>query len=212
MIENNTLFFGNYVDADLKLADLQDYLTDINKFINRKRRYKGKTYKGSIFKDIAIEMFTESFTSILYDSVLISAWVFMEAVFNGYCNAMQRAMGIDLPYSDLKGSAIERFRNYTLKVLKLDLRLKDDNWEDLKVINEIRNSLVHKDGIVGNKKLVNNFVNRHKLTGLLCENRISIDKNSLIIIITLCRLFMERIYYVALKIFPGQYICKSRLA
>ncbi len=112
-------------------------------------------------------MFTESFTSILYDSVLISAWVFMEAVFNGYCNAMQRAMGIDLPYSDLKGSAIERFRNYTLKVLKLDLRLKDDNWEDLKVINEIRNSLVHKDGIVGNKKLVNNFVNRHKLTGLL---------------------------------------------
>jgi hypothetical protein len=40
-IDNNTLYFGNFVDADLKLIDLHDYLNDINKFINRKRRNKG---------------------------------------------------------------------------------------------------------------------------------------------------------------------------
>ena len=115
-IDNNTLFFGNYVDADLKLADLHDYLNDISKFINRKRRYKGRKYKEGILKDIATEMFTESFTSILYDSVLISAWVFMEAEFKGYCNAMQRAMSIDLTYSDLKGSPIERLHGECAEV------------------------------------------------------------------------------------------------
>ena len=84
-------------------------------------------------------MFTESFTSMLFKSVLISTWLFMESEFKGYCNAMQCALSMDLSYSDLKGSAIDRFRNYTLKVLKLDLRLNDENWQDLKAINEIRN-------------------------------------------------------------------------
>ena len=142
-IDNNTLFFENYLDADIKLIDLQDYLKDINKFINRKKKYKEKKYKENILKDTAISMFTESFTSILFESVLISTWLFMEAEFKGYCNAMKNAMGIDLGYSELKGSAIDRFRNYTLKVLKLDLRLENENWEDLKAINQIRNSLAY---------------------------------------------------------------------
>jgi hypothetical protein len=208
-IDSNTLFFGNFVDADLKFADLHDYLYDIDNFIRRKKRYKEKKLGKGVVQDIALEMFSESFSSILFDSVLISVWVFMEAEFKGYCGAMQHAMGVSLNYSDLRGSTIERFKNYTSKVLKLDLMLRDENWEDLKAINEIRNSLVHTDGIVGNKKLVNNFIKHHKLAGLLYENKISIDKNILIIIITLCRLFIERIYCVALEKFPGQYGSKS---
>lgn len=204
-IDNNTLFFGNYVDADLKLIDLHDYLRDINKFINRKKRYKGKKYKEGILKDIAIEMFTESFTSILFKSVLISTWVFIEGEFKGYCNAMRDALDIDLSYSDLKGSAIDRFRNYSLKVLKLGLRLKDENWEDLKAINEIRNSLVH--GIFENKhkQLIYNFIKRNRLTGLLRDDDIVLDQNNIIIMIMLCRQFIERIYCVALETFPGEY-------
>ena len=208
-IDNNALFFGNFVDAELKLIDLCDYLNDINKFISRKRRYKKKKYGEGVLKNIAIEMFSESFTSTLYNSVLISAWVFMEAEFKGYCNAMQKAKGIVLTYSDLKGPAILRFRNYTLKVLKLDLRLKDENWEDLKAINEIRNSLVHTDGSVGNKKLVNNFIKRHKVTGLLREENIVLSKNILMLIIMLFRLFIQRIYYVALESFPGEHVLKK---
>jgi hypothetical protein len=204
-IDNNTLYFGNFVDADLKLIDLHDYLNDINKFINRKRRNKEKKHGKGILQDFALEMFTESFSSILYDSVLISVWVFMEGELKGYCRAMQRAMDISLNYSDLTGSAIEKFKNYIMKIVKLDLRLTEEIWEDLKAINEIRNCLVHADGIVKNKKLVDNFIKRHKLKGLLCGNSIVIDKNNLIEIIMLCRLFIEHIYRVALEKFPGQY-------
>jgi hypothetical protein len=207
--DNNVLFFGNFIDADLKFADMQDYLNDIDKFIDRKKRYKAKKISDNIFKDILPKMFAESFSSILFDSVLISTWVFMEAELKGYCNAMREAMGINLTYSDLKGSAIERFRIYTAKVLKLDLRLGDNNWEDLKAINEIRNSLVHRDGTVGNKRLVNNFIKRNKLHGLLSKDKISLEKGNLIIIIMLCRLFVERIYVIALEKFPGHYGPKS---
>jgi hypothetical protein len=201
-IDNHTLFFGNFVDADLKLADLHDYLIDVDKFINRKKKYRKMKSKQDLLKDVSIEMFAESFTSILFESVLISAWVFMEAEFNGYCNAMQQAMGIDLSYSDLKGSAIERFRNYTLKVLKLDLALKDTVWEDLKAITEIRNSLVHSNGMAKNKKLINSFTRHNRIPRLLFKDNISLDKDSLTVIITLCRLFVERIYRVALTKFP----------
>jgi hypothetical protein len=107
-IDNNALFFGNFVDADLKLIDLQDYLKDVNKFIKRKKRYNEKKLKGSILKDVALNMFSESFSSILLESVLISAWVFIENEFKGYCNAMQTARNIELRYFDLAGSAIDR--------------------------------------------------------------------------------------------------------
>ena len=202
-IDNNILFFGNYVDADIKLIDLQDYLKDINKFINRKKRYKEEKYKESILEDTAISMFAESFTTILFESVIISTWIFMEAEFKGYCNAMKDAKGIDLSYSDLKGSAIDRFRNYTVKVLKLDLRLENENWEDLRAINQIRNTLVH--GAIENKRLINIFTKRNNLSGLLRDNNIMLDPNNLTVIIRLCRRFIKRIYCVALETFPGQY-------
>jgi len=202
-MDNNTLFFGNYIDSDLKLVDLQDYLKDINKFIKRKKKYKEKKFKDSILKDVALRMFSEAFSSILFKSVLISTWVFMESEFKGYCNAMQHAMDIDLRYSDLTGSAIDRFRNYTLKVLKIDLRLENKNWEDLKAISEIRNSLIH--GVVEKKPLIDKFSKRNSLPGLLSAEEITLDENNLTVIIMMCRLFLERIYTVALEIFPGQY-------
>jgi hypothetical protein len=207
-IDNNTLFFVNYVDADLKLIDLQDYLKDVNKFIKRKKRYKEKNFKDSIFKDAALDMFSESFSSILFESVLISTWIFMESEFKGYCNAMQSAKDIELRYSDLTGSAIDRFKNYTLKVLKLDFRLEDYNWEDLKAISEIRNSLIH--GVVERKPLIEKFSKRNKLPGLLTGDVITLNEENLKVIIMMCRVFLERIYAVALETFPGQYGPKNK--
>jgi hypothetical protein len=132
----------------------------------------------------------------------------MESEFKGYANAMQRAKLVDLSYSDLKGTAIDRFRKYTEKVLKLDLRLRDENWEDLKAISEIRNSLAH--GAVQNKQLIEKFIKRNNLPGLLHGGEITLDENNLIIIIMVCRLFVERVYSVALETFPGQFGPKDK--
>ncbi len=201
-IDNHTLFFGNYVDADLQLNDLREYLIDVKKFIDRKRRYREKRLTKSIFKDIALNMFTESFSTTLYDSVMISLWIFMESEFRGYCRAMQSVMGIKISYSDIYGSSIEKFKIYSQKVANLDFGLTNENWEDLKAINEIRNSMVHSDGVVKNKKLVEIFMKRHKLKGLLEADRIVLSKKSLETIISYCRLVNERIYTVALKRYP----------
>jgi hypothetical protein len=201
-IDNHTLFFGNYVDADLQLNDLREYLVDVKKFIDRKRRYREKRLTKSIFKDIALNMFTESFSTTLYDSVMISLWIFMESEFRGYCRAMQNVMGIKISFSDIYGSPIEKFKIYTQKVANLDFGLTNENWEDLKAINEIRNSIVHLDGVVKNKKLIENFIKRHKIKYLLEEDRIVLSKESLETIISYCRLVNERIYTVALGKYP----------
>jgi hypothetical protein len=201
-LDNNTLFFGNWVDADLQINDFRDYLVDVNKFIDRKIKINEKKLKDSVFKDVALNMFTESFSVILYDSVMMSLWAFMESQFKTYCNAMQNAMSISLSYSDLSGSSIEKFKTYTQKVAVLDFRLKNENWEDLKAINEIRNYIVHSGVMVRNKKLLEAFVKRNKLKCILLEDRIALNKHSLEIIIFLCKLFIERIYEVALKKYP----------
>ena len=62
--------------------------------------------------------------------------------------------------------------------------------------------MVHSDGVVKNKKLVENFMKRHKLKGLLEEDRIVLSKKSLETIISYCRLVNERIYTVALERYP----------
>ena len=207
---DNEIFFANFVDAGLKLADLHDYLNDVSQFIERKKRYKERTYQDNVLKETAITMFTESFTSLLLESTLISVWVFMEAELKGYCNAMQRATGIKLSYSDLKGSAVDKFRVYTSKVTNLDFGMEDVDWEDLKAINEMRNSVVHSEGSVGNKKLVTSFLKRHKLSGLLPTGKVLVGKNDLSIIISICRLLIDRIYATALRTFPGRYSRKDR--
>jgi hypothetical protein len=121
---------------------------------------------------------------------------------------MQHAMEIDLRYSDLMGAPIDRFRNYTLKVLKLDLRLENENWEDLKAISAIRNSLVH--GEIEKKPLINKFCKRNNLPDLLRGEVISLNFKYLSVIILICRLFVERIYVVALETFPGKYEPKNK--
>ncbi len=91
--------------------------------------------------------------------------------------------------------------------------LKDENWEDLKAISELRNCLVHNEGIIGNKKLVSNFTKRNKLQSLITDrDKISIDKCSLTIIILLCRLFIERMYWVAFNKYPDQSKANARKA
>jgi hypothetical protein len=136
-IDPNTLFFGNFVDADVRLADLGQFTKRIGKYLETKsKRLANKPKQGVIPEfDIEHELFAASFPSILYVSVTIAAWAFMEQELKGYCQAVQRAMSIELGFSDLSGSVLEKFKKYMGKVAKVDLGVNNPLWEDMKAVS-----------------------------------------------------------------------------
>jgi hypothetical protein len=212
-IDPNTLFFGNFVDADLRLADLGEFVERIDKYLDkRSKTLAGKPKKGiNLELDVEHELFVASFPSILYVSVTIATWVFMEQELKGYCQALQRAMDIDLAFSDLSGSVLERFKKFMGKVAKVELGVRKTLWEDMKAVSEIRNALVHADGLVSNDKivLIDSFCKRYKVA-ILNDGRIELDSRAVTMIVVACRLFIELVYGAALLKFPGEYGPKQK--
>jgi hypothetical protein len=135
----------------------------------------------------------------------------MEQELKGYCQAMQSAMGIELGFSDLSGSVLEKFKKYMAKVAKVDLGVRNTLWEDMKAVSEIRNALVHADGVISNDKiaLIGSFSKRYKVN-MLHNGRIELDNGAVMMIVVACRLFIERIYAAALLKFPGEYGPKTK--
>lgn len=204
-IDPNTLFFGNYVDADIRLGDLYEFLLNVEKYLNRKKSQIDKKPKG-LLGNVEYDKFAESFPSILYNSIYISVWAFMEQEIKGYCKAMQKTMKLDIGLSDLSGALIDRFNKYTKSILGLKYGFEGHFIEDMKAMYEIRNCLVHNDGIVPENKIptVKKYVNRSKIQ-LIVNGRIELEKLALENLIGSCSIFLKEIYRVALIKFPGEY-------
>jgi hypothetical protein len=204
-IDPNTLFFGNYVDADIRLSDLYEFLLNVETYLNRKKSQIDKKPKG-LLSNVEYDKFAESFPSILYNSIYISVWAFMEQEIKGYCKAMQKTMKLDIGISDLSGALIDRFNKYTKSILGLKYGFEGHFIEDMKTTYEIRNCLVHNDGIVPENKIptVKKYVNRSKIQ-LIVSGRIELKKLALESFIGTCSVFLKEIYRVALIKFPGEY-------
>src|SRR4030042_6909544 len=197
-IDPNTLFFGNYVDADIRLGDLYEFLSNLEKYLNRKKSQQDKKPKG-LLGNVEYDKFAESFPSILYNSIYISVWAFMEQVIRGYCKAMQKTMKLDISLSDLRGELIDRFNKYTKSMLGLKYGFEGHFIEDMKAMYEVRNCLVHNEGIVPENKIptIKKYVNHSKIQ-LIVHGRIELDKLSLENLIGSCSIFLNEIYRVAL--------------
>ena len=76
-----------------------------------------------------------------------------------YCKALQFELELSLSYSDLKGNVLEQFKDYTQKVINLELPFDKENWKSIKEIFELRHLIVHHDGyLIGfNNKVFNDY-------------------------------------------------------
>jgi hypothetical protein len=204
-IDPGILFFGNYVDADIRPGDLYEFLLNVEKYLNRKKSQIDKKPKG-LLGNVECDKFSESFPSVLYNSIYISVWAFVEHEIKGYCKAMQKTMKLDIGLSDLSEALIDRFNKYTKSILGLKYGFEEHFIEDMKAMYEIRNCLVHNDGIVPQNKIptVKKYVSRSKIQ-LIVNGRIELGKPALENLIGSCSILLKEIYRVALIKFPGEY-------
>ncbi|MGR6838025.1 hypothetical protein ACU5DF_02540 [Aliivibrio wodanis] len=104
-----------------------------------------------------IEQTKHTFPQLQRTSSLISLYLTLENSLNFLCQAGSRYSDSDIVLTDLVSTnLIERARIYLVKVLKLNFPAQNPTWKEIEKIQQIRNALVHNNGVVksGNTALL----------------------------------------------------------
>ncbi len=109
-------------------------------------------------KRFRIEQTKHTFPQLQRTSSLISLYLTLENSLNFLCQTGSRYSDSAVELADLMNTnLIERAKIYLVKVLKLNFPQQSRAWKEIEKIQQIRNALVHNNGIVksGNKPLIN---------------------------------------------------------
>ena len=157
-------FFGNLVDADMTLENLERFLTVVDEFLRKTARHLAGKYDR--FGMDRSDAFAEDFTEVLYASVITAIVTFLERGSRIFTDALRDACSSPLGARDLSGTWLDRFRKYCESIALLPLGLTDAEWEDMKGVVEVRNCLVHSGGWLPDFQgcsAVEAFARRHKV-------------------------------------------------
>jgi len=209
----NLMFFGNSVYADTRLSELEDFLKEINKFIEKTHK-KLKSVNisdisGDKFFELIIqrEQYEESFGEILRKSFIVTLVILLEQEIGTYCDELKRQLHLDIGWKDFRGALLDRFKLFVYKFVKLKLSISNNTWEDLHSIVALRNCLVHADGYLKNfsdaKKIID-FSNRYSSLKIQ-DNFLQISLRTCEDCLGIVKDFIEAIYDDALLFFPGHY-------
>jgi hypothetical protein len=86
--------------------------------------------------------------TILRYSVLTGADTALEAYLNNTCETYAELHGASVRLGDLKGTGIQRARQYLKKVAQVAFPDQTPTWTTVIRLHELRNCIIHADGIV----------------------------------------------------------------
>lgn len=90
----------------------------------------------------------ETLPRLQWYSQLMVAYGYFEKVLNDLCAEFRDSENIKLSLQDLQGQGIERARNYLVKVVGLEKAFATSDWQAIKLLGVLRNSVAHRDGFV----------------------------------------------------------------
>lgn len=200
------MFFGDSVDATMKLDDLKAFLKEIHAFINNtayrlsKKKIKGYDYNH----EERLNRYEDSFRELLYESFIVSLVIFLEQQLNSYCVVLYKFVQIKLRWKQIRGSILERFREYVSKLSNIHLSVSEELRKDVEGVIALRNCLVHCAG------RISDFSEANKIRSL--SNRyagLRIDEGQIYLTMKLCssciyiiKSFIDNVYKDALTRFP----------
>jgi len=194
--------------SDFQLTILEDHVYEFEDALRKKEKIlRRELDKGlsTIFDSDQQFFFTDMISeemSILnlhrkyfYYSVVILLYTIIEESLERICFHLKHLMCLKLSTNDLKGSGIERSKNY---IMKCGLKFPCDTseWRKIKNLAKIRHCIVHAGGNIQDvrnpselEKIINN------LNGICIKNNsIHIEKNFILEFIFLTKRFLRVVY------------------
>lgn len=198
MIDPGLNFFGNSVDAGMRLDELSAYSEHLDAFL---AEMEGRLNGSSDLDDEYL--FSEPFPNILHSSLIISVVAFIEAELKGYCEVVQETEGLKLAMADLTGSPIRQFRLYIEEVVGFSLGLNQELWQDVTEIFALRHHFAH--GLdargVAPSGTVRSLQERSKAFHIE-EGRVYVSRRTSLFVIDRAKKFLDFIYDAALDRYP----------
>jgi hypothetical protein len=120
-------------------SEMDKQITDLN-----------EREQDSFFRDVNdhwIET-AETLPRLQWYSQLLTVYGYFEKLLNDLCIEQRDANELPLSLKDLHGQGIERARNYLVKLVGLNKTFSTTEWQRIKLIGLLRNSVAHRDGFV----------------------------------------------------------------
>ena len=163
----------NWYQYEIKLLIelLKVYISNVeNQIKSSVKQYNKKIEKGRVYKVIKVlndeapsdiidthegldsltwdleKIFKEYFPSLQRRSALITLFSVFEHTLNDLCILFQNTENYKIGFKDLKGKGIDRSIMYLELVSDIPIDKGNNIWERVKLIQNIRNIVVHNDG------------------------------------------------------------------
>lgn len=129
------------LDAELK--QLED---GMDKQLNGLNEFEQDSFYSEV-NDHWIET-AETLPRLQWYSQLLVVYGYFEKLLNDLCHEQKAVCNLSLSLNDLHGQGIERARNYLVKAVGIDKTFAKPEWQAIKSIGVLRNSVAHKVGFV----------------------------------------------------------------
>lgn len=89
----------------------------------------------------------------VYQSIVLTAYSILENEINKYCRDCQKLFNLSIKLTDLNHNGVFRATTYLDKVVQMESEiLGNHRWGKIKIINELRNDLMHYNGDLSVKR------------------------------------------------------------
>jgi len=126
------------VQIERQLDELKLYLENVEDFLTHQAQ-RAET------KEEQIKM-EEYFPNLLRSSLFVTIYSMLENELNRLCYKLSKRDGLTV--DDLRGNGIIRASTFLIKVCRVDFPEDSPEWKLLRQYNQLRNDVVHNNGIV----------------------------------------------------------------
>lgn len=143
----DTEFFGDSVQFDASMRELKIFLNETEHFFEERR--KTLKFENEYYDDLNEKhLFYYWFPNLQRRNFIISLVTIIENETRSYCDVLYKHKKVKIKHSGLRGTAIEKFLNYSEKLAGLEFNFGDKVIENIKSLTELRNCIVHFDGVI----------------------------------------------------------------
>jgi hypothetical protein len=164
-IFNGNNDFSYIIDVQFQLDAFREYIQmteglieqEVKQTISKYEKYYNDSLENGegLVHDLGDHEVKKNIQSLYYSSLFISIYSFLEKKMFQLC--LIGGTGQNLKVEDLAGRGIDKFKNYITKVLNVDLRSVQSDWETIQKLNVVRNLLVHHPTDILDKR---NYINK----------------------------------------------------